>query len=214
VRAAVVGTGEYALRSRADGGTVALSTEPDFATDLSAALRAVPDAGSELETCLDTAARFTTGVDPFFRLGPAHAAWCLTNANEQSVDVVTSRAALADAGVRWHVVGPPEPVPPSCVVEAASDGLHEQLSQQLGGTFTSICDDAWQLPPPGDVSTPPRYRFPLSFSPVFPLRVQVDGVAAPSDSWLYETGINNAVVFSAAPPEGSTVTITSGLVCQ
>jgi hypothetical protein len=213
VRAAVVGTGEYALRTRADGGAVFLSTEADFDADLSAALRAVPDAGSELETCLDTAARFTTGVDPFFRVGPAHAAWCLTNANEQSVDLVASRAALADAGVRWHVVGPPEPVPPSCVVEAAGDGVHEQLTQQLGGTFTSICDDAWQLPPPGAVSTPPRYRFPLSFSPVFPLRVQIDGAAAPTDGWLYETA-TNTVLFSTAPPEGSTITIASGLVCQ
>ena len=80
----------------------------------------------------------------------------------------------------------------------------------LGGTFMSICASDWSV----TMDTLARESlaqlgFALSDTPIEDtISVEVNGIA--SSDWLYDSS-SNTVIFSTAPPDGSTVDIDYGI---
>ena len=90
------------------------------------------------------------------------------------------------------------------------DGYYDVVND-LGGTFMSICASDWST----TMDTLARdslsqSMFALSDQPIEDtIEVLVDGVI--SSDWTYDAGYN-AVSFSIAPPDGSSVDITYGIL--
>lgn len=122
---------------------------------------------------------------------------CLTDAPEQSPNPSAAIALLADAGVRWDVVGPPlSPPDGGCVVEDFDDGGHVAATTALGGSVVSICSTSWRLPAV-PAAPPPPTRFSLAVTPVFPLSVFVDGALLAESEWTWEAATRTLVLRNA-----------------
>ena len=89
------------------------------------------------------------------------------------------------------------------------DGYYDVVND-LGGTFMSICASDWSV----TMDTLARESlsqlgFALSDSPIQDtIVVHVDGVA--SSDWSYDIS-SNSVIFTTAPPDGSSIDIEYGI---
>jgi len=93
------------------------------------------------------------------------------------------------------------------------EGYYDVVSD-LGGTFMSICASDWSA----TMDTLARDSISISGFPLSEkaidntINVKVDGVTA--SDWYYESS-SNTVIFNVAPPEGSDIEITYGVLsCQ
>jgi len=184
------------------------SWQPTFSSSLQQALANSPSDGGELGRCIETAAQISTGLS-FWRRDSRRVAVCLTDAPEQSSDVAASMATLADAGVRWNVIGPPLFEPDGgCQVDAFDDGGHLMTTAALDGSVSSICGD-WRLP--GMEPTPMSARqYVLPFTPNFPITVVLDGVELSASEWFWD-GPRRTLELVAAPL--SSLVVRESLAC-
>ncbi|MDP1826015.1 MAG: hypothetical protein Q8L48_22310 [Archangium sp.] len=181
LRVGVIGTGGVAL-TPGRGLSFFDNDQLDFAAGVDEALARTPSTGDEVERCLETAAQLPPG---FWRTGTRRRAVCITDAPEQSPFPSTSIATLADAGIRWDVIGPPiDRGDGGCAVEDFDDGGHSFATTALGGSARSICE-SWRLPAPPPVP-PVATRYELPVVPVFPIEVWVDGARVGEADWNWQ----------------------------
>lgn len=156
----------------------------DFESALQDALGTLPP-GNEVEQCLGAAAQVSDTAN-FWRMNSRRLAVCITDAPDQTLGPSNAIARLEDAGVEWHVIGPPFVSPgPACEVEGLDDGIHLAGTSALDGSVISICEADWHLPTlPLVPPMPLTYRLPVT--PNFPIDVFVDGQELPPSDWVWD----------------------------
>ena len=157
----------------------------DFDGLVANALDTLPP-GDEFESCLGAAAQIADTATNFWRFGSRRLAVCITDAPDQTLSLSNAISTLADAGVRWDVIGPPFGMAENgCEVEGLDDGIHLAGTNALGGSVQSICSSTWQLKSlPLVPPMPSVFRLPVT--PNFPISVFVDGQEVSAFDWNWE----------------------------